>query len=174
MVKNIAIFSLRRKQSYEVGKLLAGGLDMSFLDTIELFEFDNAPRTQSTMIKEFGLKMYRKKFRSTIRYSSHFENTVINLDSSMPFTKELFDTIKENCLLIYLINDVDEVKEYKETCGYDTPELKRLYNVKIETIKKQDTMLKKYADIIIEEGEDSFFKISSQIIRKIKAFYKVK
>ena len=56
MVQNIAIVGLNRSQAYEVGKLLAEELDMHFFDCLELFEFDNIPRTFPMMLEEFGEK----------------------------------------------------------------------------------------------------------------------
>ena len=40
MVQNIAIIGLDRDVAYEVSKMVANQLEMHFLDTIDLFEFD--------------------------------------------------------------------------------------------------------------------------------------
>ena len=81
MVSNIAIIGLNRKMSRKVSELLSEELQMHFLDTIELFEFDNIPRTLSDIIRENGLRYFREKEKSLTGYASGFENTVIHAES---------------------------------------------------------------------------------------------
>ena len=61
MIQNIAIIGLNRDVSYEVAKQLATELDMFFFDALELFEFDNMPKTFSSLLSDFGEKYYRRK-----------------------------------------------------------------------------------------------------------------
>ena len=100
MVENIAIIGIDRQQAYETAKLLASELEMHFLDTIELFEFDNVPRTLSDMIKEYGLRYFRKKEKGTLKYASEFNQTVINCESGMAMKKKNFESLRQNCLSI--------------------------------------------------------------------------
>lgn len=173
MIKNIAIIGYKREQAYEVAKLLAEQFEMSFLDTVELFEFDNAPRTQSSMIEEFGMRIYRKKFHSTVKYASFFENTVINVDPSVAYSDSIFKLLKQNCLLIYLNNGTKRVFNYLSKQQYQTKQLKQLYKLSLSNVEKRTKRMRKNADITINTTGVSEFKITSEIIRHIKEFYKV-
>jgi len=173
MVENIAIMGLDRKLAYDVAKLLSSELEMNFLDTVELFEFDNAPRTQSSMIAEFGLKLYRKKFRSTVKYASFFANTLINVDNAMAFSKDIFKIIKNNCLFIYLEESTRKVLEKLGKEDFKTKHLKRLYNLSEAQLERKVTRMKEAADIIVMVEDSSELKICADIIRQIKEFYHV-
>lgn len=175
MVQNIAIVSFKSGQAYNVAKVLAGQLDMSFLDTVELFEFDNAPRTQSDMVREFGISIYKKKIRSTVKYASFFENTVINVDISALYSTNILDIVKRNCLIIYLNNGTKRVYNFLKKQQYKTKELKKLYKLSLEQVEKRNRQIREKADITINvsSAHDHDLKIASDVIRHIKEFYGV-
>lgn len=171
MVQNIAIVSFKKDQAYEVSKLLAEQLEMSFLDTVELFEFDNAPRTQTDMIRDFGLKTYRKSIRSTVKYASFFENTVINVDISALSSQKVFDIIKNNCLLIYVGNGTKRVYGFLQKQKFASKELEKIYKMSLEKIQKTDEKIRKNADIVVTVPGAHDLKLVSEILRCIKEFY---
>lgn len=170
MVQNIAVVGLVREQAYEVSKLLAEELEMHFFDCIELFEFDNAPRNLTIMLRELGEKYYRKKEKGALKYASEFVNTVINLEAGMA-CRENFKTIKENCLFIYLHVPQGQVKKKLSGGKYRSIEEKKFFDVPPSKIKERIEKYKKNADIIIPASKGSALKISSEALRKIRAFY---
>ena len=170
MVQNIAIVGLDRALSYEVGKLLAVELEMHFFDCIELFAFDNAPRTFSVMLAEFGEKHYRTKEKGMLRYVSGFNETVINLESGMA-SRENFKTIKSNSLLIYLHIPAGQVKKKLNKLKNLSKEERKFFNISPEKIEKRIAAYKKNADIIVPAVRGSALKISSDVLRQIKAYY---
>lgn len=172
MVQNIAIISFNKKQAHEVAKMLSEQMEMSFLDTLELFEFDNAPRTQSSMIQEFGMKLYKKKICSAVKYASFFENTVINIEISAVTTNKVMDMIRNNCLVIYLANSTKRLFNESKKTNYATKELKKLYCLPLEKIEKRDALIRKKSDIIMQTSASAHeLKIVADIIRSIKDFY---
>ena len=173
MVENIAIVGLDREQSYETAKLLASELDMHFLDTIELFEFDNIPRTLSDMIKEYGLLYFRKKEKGALKYASEFSQTLIHCESGMAMRKANFDNLKTNCLVIYLHNSASVVERKIKSKKYKTIEEAKLFKISLDQIKNRIANLKKYSDIIVDAKNKSTLKLASEVLRKIKEFYGV-
>ena len=81
MVQNIAITGFDRELLKKVGKALAEDLEMFYVDTIELYEFDHIPHTMTDMIKAQGLKEFRDKEIGTIGYVTDFNNAVITFES---------------------------------------------------------------------------------------------
>lgn len=173
MVQNIAIVGLNRSQSYEVGKQLAEELDMHFFDCLELFEFDNIPRSFETMLEEFGEKYYRQKEKGMLKYASGFNECIINLECGIADSKSKFDIIKSNCLLIYLHSPASKIKKKLEKAKYTNKYLKKFYNVSIDKVNARIKALKENADIIVPAVQGSSLKICSEILRKIKAYYNV-
>lgn len=173
MVQNIAIVGLNRKQSYEIAKLLAEELDMHFFDCLELFEFDNIPRSFPTMLKAYGEKYYRKKEKGMLKYVAGFCETVIHLESGMAELKTNIKAVKENCLLIYLHVPASKVKCKLDREKYDTKEEKKFFNIPPARIDERIENLKKGADIVILASSGSALKLTSEILRQIKAYYQV-
>ncbi len=172
MVNNIAVVGLERDRAYEVTKVLSTMLDMHFFDCIELFEFDNIPRSLATMLSEYGEKYYRETEKGMLKYASGFEETIINLESGMA-CKENFATIKKNCLLVYLHSPASKVEKYLSKKKYPSKEEKKFFDVPLEKIKKRIEAYKQNADIMVKASSGSALKIASEVLRKIKEFYKV-
>lgn len=173
MVQNIAIVGLNRKQSYEVAKLLAEELDMHFFDCLELFEFDNIPRTLPVMLEEYGEKYYRKKEKGIIKYASGFSETVINLEGGMAELKTNFKSIKQNCLLIYLHVPASKIKSKLSREDYKSKQEKRFFDISMSRLSKRITNLKAGADIIVPASSGSALKLTSEVLRSIKAYYSI-
>lgn len=173
MVQNIAIVGLNRSQAYEVGKLLAEELDMHFFDCLELFEFDNIPRTFPMMLEEFGEKYYREKEKGMLKYASGFNECIINLECGFADNKSNFGTIKENCLLVYLHIPASKIKKKIEKTKYNTEQEKKFFDVSIETVNARIKALKEGADILVTAQNGSVLKLCSDILRGIKAYYNV-
>jgi len=171
VVQNIAIVGLNRDKAYEVAKMLATELDMFFFDALELFEFDNMPRTFSVMLKEFGEEYYRRKEKGIIGYASDFSNCVINLESGFCEKSENFDVIKSNCLVVYLAEASNTVKEELDKLSFETEDENKFFKVSEETLKQRAMSLETNADIIVNASEGSSLKVVSEIIRMIKNYY---
>jgi len=170
MVENIAIVGLDRRRSYEIAKMLASELEMQFLDTIELFEFDNAPRTLSVMLNEFGLNYFRKKEKGAIGYAAEFSNTVIHLESGMAENQANFESLKQTCLLIYIHKPTTQIKQCLENQKYDDDILSKFYNVSINKLRSRAKELKQKSQIVITDSQQSSLKIVSEILREIKKY----
>ena len=173
MVQNIAIIGLDRDIAYEVSKMVASELEMHFLDTIDLFEFDNKPRTLSDMLSEFGIRYFRQKEKGTIKYVTGFTNSVINIESGAAEFRGNFKELKTNCLVIYLRQDVREFLQAMNKKQFKDEILKEFYYASPSAIQRRDNNLLTDAHIVIDIYDQSSFKISSEVIRKIKSHYGV-
>ncbi len=173
MVENIAIVGLNREQSYEVAKQVATQLDMYFFDSLELFEFDNIPRTLSQMLEEYGEAYFRKKEKSILKYACNFSETVIHLESGMANDMNNFKTVKSNCLLIYIHQSSTKIKAQITKTQYKTKELRKMFDITKVQIDKRIERLKKEADIVVDASRGSDMKIASDILRSIKNYYNV-
>ena len=64
MISNIVVLGMNRGITRQVAEMLSEQLQMHFVDTLELFEFDNIPRSLSDILKEQGEAYFRKKEKS--------------------------------------------------------------------------------------------------------------
>lgn len=171
MVQNIAIVGLNRSQAYETAKLLAEELDMHFFDSLELFEFDNIPRTFQVMLEEYGERYYRKKEKGIIGYSGEFTECVLNFEGGVAELKTNLKEIKKNSLLIYIDVKAETIKNKLEKIKYNSTAEKKFYNIPLSKINKRIDNLKSLADITINANSGSQLKIVSNILRAIKKYY---
>ena len=125
------------------------------------------------MIKEYGLLYFRKKEKGTLKYAAGFSQTVINCESGMAMRKLNFERLSKNCLIIYLHQSVSVINKKLNAKKYQTPELKKFYNVGIEKLNHRIKNLKKYSNIQIDAKGKSSLKLCSEIIRNIKEYYNV-
>ena len=171
MVQNIAIVGLDRKKAYEVAKTLAEELDLFFFDALELFEFDNLPRTFPSMLKEFGENYYRRKEKGIIGYASEFTNCVINLEGGFCENLDNIKKIKESSLLVYLAEAPNIVKEDVEKREFFNQEERNFFVVSEEVLKQRASLIENSADVIVNASSGSSLKIASETIRMIKNYY---
>ena len=102
MKSNIAVVCLDYKIALEVAKILAGELDMYFLDIQGLYDFDIKPRTIAETIREYGIEYYRKEISGSIKYASSFENSIMTIESGAVEDVSNIEELRKHCLLIYI------------------------------------------------------------------------
>lgn len=171
MVKNIVIVGLDRDITRPVAEILAEQLQMHFLDTIELFEFDHIPRSLSEILVEQKEKYYRKKEVNIMRYASGFENTVIHSESGFVLEEDTTKIIKQNCLLIYLYLPAKRVKENISKKVYKDDAIRRFFNISLAKIEKRHEILNKCCDIKVNVADKSVLKIVSGLIRAMDKYF---
>ena len=149
MISNIVILGLNRDVSKQVSQMLAEQLQMHFVDTIELFEFDNIPRTLSDILREQGEAYFRKKEKSLNGYVGEFENTVIHAESGTVLSLKKIKELKKNCLVIYIHYSATNIKKVLNNKQYESKELKKFFNISQKRIERRVELLKARSDIMI-------------------------
>ena len=171
MVSNIVILSMNRDVSRKVAEMLSEELQMHFLDTIELFEFDNIPHSFSEILEMNGESYFRKKEKGLLGYVCGFENTVIHAESGCVLSPENIKAMKENCLVIYLHLYPSNIKKYLGKKEYESNSLKLFYDIGEDAIKQRVKILKKDANIQVDANKKSFLKTTSDVLRAINEYY---
>lgn len=171
MINNIVIVGINRKVSRQVGEILTEQLGMHLLDTIELFEFDNIPRTFEDILKEQGVSYYRKKEQGIIGYASEFENTVIHIESGAVNKKANLHRLKEFALVVYLHIPAGKIKDYLNNQEYVSKELKKFFNISLDSVSARIEKLKKQCNIKINAYGKSPLRLSSEIIRAMNEYF---
>ncbi|MBQ9790135.1 MAG: hypothetical protein IJW24_00885 [Clostridia bacterium] len=171
MVSNIVIVGINRKMSRSVAEMVAEQLGMHFLDTIELFEFDNIPRNLSTILKEQGEAYFRKKEKSLSGYVGEFENTVIHAESGSVLEESNVEKLKQNAVVVYLHAPISKTKAEIHSADYQDGHLKKFFDVSLEKVRNRANLWKIKADIVVETKSGSALKVSADAIRAIEAYF---
>lgn len=171
MISNIVVLGINRGATRQVAEMLSEQLQMHFVDTLELFEFDNIPRSLSDILREQGEAYFRKKEKSLNGYVSEFENTVIHAESGSVLNSKKIKEFKKNCLIVYIHYSASKVQKLLKSSEYKTKELKKFFNISLERINRRVELLKKHADISINGNGKSAFKITAETLRAIDDYF---
>lgn len=152
MKNNLFFVALDYNLSKEMATNVAKFFDMRLFDSIEMFEFNNIPRTLEDMILECGKEYVSKKMKSIVKMQLDFDEAVFvaNFDFYDGW-QTLNDKIKQKNLVLFL-NDKNMILN--------------------ETIKQNKLkFLTNCCDIAIDVTDLSKEKIFDKIIVEIKDFY---
>jgi len=172
-VNCIAILGLIPEYTNEVASLVAEQLDMYYLDTLKLFEFDYGAYTFSELIKLNKTKWVRQKLYKRIKFACSLTNTIITCEPKTIKSEQKMKHICDNTLVIYLHQDERKVKKYEAEKEYKDNYLKKFFQIKDPDIKRMIYLAKNYADITINASKFSTFKCMGEVLREIKKYYGV-
>ena len=142
---------------YNLSKMLATKtaefFAMRLFDSVEMFEFDHAPRKINEVVSEYGRQYVLKKMKSIIKMELDFDEAVFacNFDV-LSECVDLFDDIKSKNLVIFLsdknLENQDENLKQKK--------LKFLTDCCDVAIETKNLTNEKIFELVIEEIKDFF------------------
>ncbi len=171
MKQNILLVSYDYDISKKVAEKLADFFSMRVLNSIELFEFDFAPRNISQMIYERGATYVKAQLGKIVKYSSDYENVVLIADISMADTcKECFDNISKDYVSVFLY-DTPEAEENFLNKKNLSPELSKLNLYSKEQLFQMHQILKSACDCSIQISGLTLMEVLFKTIGDIKKIY---
>lgn len=175
MKQNIMIISYDYNLSKVVAKELAGVFSMRFFDQMELFSFDNMPRTLDEILETMKIDYIYKKLKNIIKGELDYTDAVFVADISLADNcYELFHQIKLNNFVIMLKKDIDAEIVDLSLNDYDSKAEKIFFSTtKNQLEKRENYIAENLADIIIDTSGQSKNTITQNIVDKIKNYYSV-
>lgn len=169
---NIILMGLDYFYTLEVGKLLSDQLEMYFLDSQGLYEFDIKPKTIDDIVSEFGMDYYRKAQSGTVKYICSFNSSILAIESGVVLNHENMEKLDKYGLIVY----IRQSKELLQSLYAKTNELsdikKQIYHLTNEEIETRDEKLKIASEILVEDNGEPL-RCVSEIVKGIKQFYGV-
>lgn len=169
---NIILMGLDYFYTLEVGKLLSDQLEMYFLDSQGLYEFDIKPKTIDNIVSEFGMDYYRKAQSGTVKYICSFNSSILAIESGVVLNQENMEKLDKYGLIVY----IRQSKELLQSLYAKTNELsdikKQIYHLTNEEIETRDEKLKIASEILVEDNGEPL-RCVSEILKGIKQFYGV-
>lgn len=167
---NIILVGLDYFYALEVGQMLADQLEMYFLDSQGLLEFDNKPKTLDDIINEFGIEYYKKAQSGTIKYVSSFNSSVLAVESGAVLNKENLDRLDKYGLIVYIRQSEETLKNLYAKRQNLSEAKQKIHILSPEDIKARDQIMMIESEILVEdEGEP--IRCVSEILKGIKKFY---
>jgi len=169
---NIILMGLDYFYTLEVGKLLSDQLEMYFLDSQGLYEFDIKPKTIDDIVSEFGMDYYRKAQSGTVKYICSFNLSILAIESGVVLNQENMEKLDKYGLIVY----IRQSKELLQSLYAKTNELsdikKQIYHLSETDIYTRDEKLKIASEILVEDNGEPL-RCVSEILKGIKQFYGV-
>lgn len=167
---NIILMGLDYFYTLEVGKLLSDQLEMYFLDSQGLYEFDIKPKTIDDIVSELGMEYYRKAQSGTVKYICSFNSSILAIESGVVLHQENMQKLDKYGLIVY----IRQSKELLQSLYAKTNELsdikKQIYHLSETDIYTRDEKLKIASEIIVEDNGEPL-RCVSEILKGIKQFY---
>lgn len=164
---NITVIALLKKIKKEFAKMLADKLDMCYVDTDDIMDYENS--SMQEVLNTLGTKYYEKVETKTIESVSSYENSVITTGTGSIFATNNLNKIKETSLILYLqVN----FKVYKKIKNIDATEINKSKLIMDEIVfAERDKLYCSSADIIIDASSLKTKKILKKAINEIKKYY---
>lgn len=168
---NIAIIGLDYHFALEVAKQLSDRLDMFFLDSMGLYEFDISPITLTEIIGNMGISYFRKEQRGNVKYVSTFSSTVIAFESGVVLDNQNLDKIDKSGLICYIHQSTATLLHQYNINPCENKFLDRLYHLNIAEINERDKILQDKSEIVVDASDGGVIKCVSSLLREIKKYY---
>lgn len=171
MKENILIVSYDQGLSRKIADKLADIFSMRVFSAIELFEFDNAPRTLSEMIAIRGVDYVKSELAGAVKFSTDYENVVFVADISMHETcMDFMPKVISKYLVILLQSDPESEEISLANKIYDSYERELLYHNR-EYLEIAENSLSEIADVVVQITGKSDDEIVADTLGAIKAIY---
>ena len=134
-----------------IAKEISKKLNADYYDTDQMIE-NREGKTISEIFELYGENYFRKLEEDLVKEVSKCENSIISTGGGIVLNPDNISLLKENGLIIYLENTVDDlVSRLKEESDNRPLIIKNDLHTKIDEILKQrENLYKNNADFIIE------------------------
>lgn len=150
-MKNIVFIGMMGSGKSTIAKEISKKLNVDYYDTDQMIE-NREGKTITEIFELYGENYFRKLEDDLVKEVSRCENSIISTGGGIVLNPENISLLKENGLIIYLENSVDDlVSRLKEESSNRPLIIKNDLHTKIdELLKQRENLYKKDADIIIE------------------------
>lgn len=175
MKQNIMVVSYNYELSKNIAHKLAETFNMRAFDQIELFEFDNLPRTFDEVLKIKGSEYVLKELRSIVKMELDFDNVSFAADISLAETSEdIFYRMKLSNFVIFMFKPLEIEMAELGKIKYISEDTKNFFKTSAEVLEQREKIInEKCADISINVDGLEEDKIIELIEKLIETYYSV-
>jgi shikimate kinase len=167
--KNIALIGMPGSGKSASAEILARKLDMFFLDTDRLIEYESGLNIDE-IFKVYGGEQFRKIETGVFRRVSKFENTVFACGGGAVLNKENVDRLKNCAYIIYLKTRPETLLSRLKKEKTPRPVLVALTEDGISgLLEKRKDLYEGAAEIVVDTDNLTPEKVCENIIDKLSA-----
>lgn len=170
MKNNLAIICYDNALSRRIAKSLCEEFDMRYFDMYDMFNFDNSPYSFAELIKLNGEDYITKSMRSILKSEFGFTNTMLIADTKIIYdNQDLFDSIKDNNLVLYLKSDFKTEFAQREHVVFRSEEEKKYFSLELDKLCEIDMKIEnQLADIVFDVEGLTFSQIKENILKTLQ------
>ena len=144
----------------------AESFDMRFFDVYDYFNFENHPNTIADLYKKNGWNYVDNEIRGAVKMVDSFDNVVYILDLKIAsICKDLFETIKEKSLVVYVEHNQRAEMVRKHISVYKSLEELAYFQIPDDQLHVlKDEIKQSFADIVINQGDLTYEQKKNLII----------
>ena len=163
MKKNITIICLSDKYKKIVAKALADYLEMFYADMNDIMEYN---LINSEMLLSAGQQYFDENEEKTIKTVSDYNDAILTLNLSTLNKNNNLEIVKKNSLIIYVRLPFETYSVLNKA-----ENTSNLANINQSVFEDRDTLIKSFADIVVENRQIVVSETIKQIIEAIQKHY---
>lgn len=170
MKNNLAIICYDNALSRRVAKSLCEEFDMRFFDMYDMFNFDNSPYTFEQLVELNGEDYVSKSMRDILKTEFSFSNSVLIVDTKIIYeNQDLFHSIKESNLVLYLKSDFKSEYASRERIAFKSETERKYFTLELDKLCEIDIKIEnELADIVFDIDGLNFNQIKENIVGVLK------
>ena len=171
MKQNILVVSYDYNLSLDLANRLAEYFSMRVLSEVDLFEFDNVPRSLSEMVALRGPEYVKEQLGREVKSSTEFENIIFVADLNMADTCKLFfEQIVQSFNIVLLSKNVEVEELELSKYNFNDYEKEIFYQTKGDLMLKKQ-VLSEICDVKLDVDGLTELEIFLKAVSDIKNIY---
>lgn len=162
---NICIIGLSKQFTDYVGKQLSIRMEMFYANVQEIIEFELMDINKMEAV--CGTEYLQKEEKAIINRICSYDNTIVNIDFASLNDEDNLQTVKDNCLLIYI--KLNEKRYLRELAKDNLNESIKMLSQ--EMMSDRDFLCSRMADITVDCQDYQDTQLIDNIIESILKFY---
>ena len=165
---NLFVLGLSKLFTDEVCRELSESLEMFYANVQEILEFELMDLMEVESI--CGVDYLLKQELSIVRRISSYDNTIINGKLSALNHDKTYESVKQNCLIIYLQQDQAALQN-----AYEKEELSESQsNINNDLFEDRDKLACAFSDVVVNVANLNVADATKKVIDAIILFYSKK
>lgn len=165
---NLFVLGLSKLFTDKVCRELAESLEMFYANVQEILEFELMDLMEVESV--CGVDYLLKQELSIVRRVSTYDNTIVNGQLSALNHDKTYESVKQNCLIIYLQQDKDSIMNDCEKEGLSESHL----SINDDLFEDRDSLASAFSDVIVNVANLDISHATKKVIDAIVLYYSKK
>ncbi len=167
-MNNVVLIGMPGAGKSTAGVLLAKALGLDFIDTDIIIQ-NQIKTTLQTFIDENGIESFMNKEDAVVGHLQA-SGAVIATGGSVVYGKNAMENLKKDSVVVYLTVGLEQLEKRLSDITTRGIVIKKGQTI-ADLFKERDVLYRKYADIIVNEDNQTLEQTVQTVIEMIKSFH---